>query len=76
TTKEITIGFFQAYLAAPVVIIMYIVYKFWKKTPFMRSHNMDLHTGIRDLNVAELIAEERAERKSWPRYKRTYKYFC
>ncbi|OQO13092.1 hypothetical protein B0A48_02556 [Cryoendolithus antarcticus] len=76
TTKEITIGFFQAYLAAPVVLTMYIAYKFWKKTPFMRSHNMDLHTGIRDLNVAELIAEERAERKSWPRYKRTYKYFC
>ncbi|KAK6440682.1 histidine permease [Oleoguttula sp. CCFEE 5521] len=76
TPHEIAVYFFQAYLAAPVVIIMYIWYKLWKKTPFMRSHNMDLHTGIRDLNVAELIAEERAERKSWPRYKRTYKYFC
>jgi len=68
--------FFEAYLAAPIVIIFYIVYKIWKKTPFIRSHNMDLHTGIRDLNVAELIAEERAERAAWPRWKKAYKFFC
>lgn len=74
--SEIAVNFFQAYLATPIVIIFYVVYKFWKKTPFMRSHNMDLYTGIRDLNVADLIAEERAERASWPSYKRAYKYFC
>ncbi|EMC91393.1 hypothetical protein BAUCODRAFT_326683 [Baudoinia panamericana UAMH 10762] len=65
-----TEAFFEAYLAAPVVILFYIPYKLWYRTPFVRSHNMDLHTGIRDLNVAELIAEERAERASWPRWKR------
>ncbi|KAK0949455.1 histidine permease [Friedmanniomyces endolithicus] len=69
-------SFFQAYLAAPIVIICYIAYKFWYKTPFVRSHNMDLHTGIRDLNLADLIAEERIERASWPKWKRTYKFFC
>jgi amino acid transporter len=42
----------------------------------MRSHNMDLHTGIRDLNLAELVAEEKAERATWPRWKKTYKLFC
>ena len=68
--------FFSYYLAAPVVIIMYIIYKIWFKTPFIRSHNMDLHTGIRDLNIAELIAEEKAERAAWPAWKRAYKYFC
>jgi amino acid transporter len=76
STKEITIGFFQSYLAAPLVVVMYLIYKLWRRTPFMRSHNMDLHTGIRDLNVAELIAEERAERAGWPRWRRIYKYFC
>ncbi|KAK5173630.1 histidine permease [Saxophila tyrrhenica] len=69
-------SFFQVYLAAPVVVIMYVVYKLWYRTPFIRSYNMDLHTGIRDLNVAELIAEERAERATWPAWRRVYKFFC
>jgi amino acid transporter len=69
-------SFFQVYLAAPVVIIMYVIYKLWFRTPFIRSYNMDLHTGIRDLNVAELIAEERAERAAWPAWRKAYKFFC
>lgn len=70
------INFFQAYLAAPIVIVCYIGYKLWWRTPFMRSHNMDLHTGMRDLNIAELIAEERAERAQWPTWKKVYKLCC
>lgn len=69
-------SFFEAYLAGPLVILCYIGYKIAFKTPFMRSYNMDLHTGIRDLNIAELVAEERAERASWPRWKKAYKFFC
>ncbi|KAK5729853.1 histidine permease [Elasticomyces elasticus] len=64
------VSFFKLYLAAPIVIIFYVVHKVWYRTPFIRSHNMDLHTGIRDLNLAELIAEERIERASWPKWKR------
>jgi len=74
--SEIANGFFQAYLATPVVILFYVVYKVWKKTPFMRTHNMDLHTGIRDLNIAELVAEERAEQAQWPKWKKVYKFCC
>lgn len=37
---------------------------------------MDLATGIRDLNVAELIEEEKAERANWPTWKRVYKFCC
>jgi len=37
---------------------------------------MDLHTGIRELNLAELVAEERAERASWPKWKKAYKFLC
>ncbi|USW57710.1 hypothetical protein Slin15195_G110290 [Septoria linicola] len=76
TADERVEGFFLAYLAAPIVVITYLIYKVWKKTPFIRSHNMDLHTGIRDLNIAELIEEERAERATWPTWKRIYKIFC
>ena len=76
TTGELVESWFMAYLAAPVVIIFYVVYKFWRKTPFVRSHNMDLHTGVRDLNIAELIEEERIERQSWSPWKRYYKLFC
>ncbi|CAK1368072.1 General amino-acid permease GAP1 [Cercospora beticola] len=76
TTSQRVQGFFLSYLAAPVVIITYLVYKIWMRTPIIRSHNMDLHTGIRDLNIAELIDEERAERATWPTWKRVYKIFC
>ena len=37
---------------------------------------MDLHTGVRDLNISELIADEKAEQVTWPAWKRAYKFFC
>jgi amino acid transporter len=69
-------NFFQAYLAAPIVIAFYLSYKIIYRTPFIRSHNMDLHSGIRELNLAELIAEEKAERATWPKWKKAYKFLC
>jgi amino acid transporter len=68
--------FFSVYLALPVTIAFYIPYKLYYRTPVIRSHNMDLHTGIRELNIAELIEEEREERKRWPRWKKVYKFLC
>lgn len=76
STSDLVEDFFMAYLAAPVVILFYVVYKMYYKTPFVRSHNMDLHTGIRELNLTELLAEERAERAAWPRWKKAYKFLC
>ncbi|TVY15758.1 General amino-acid permease GAP2 [Lachnellula arida] len=69
-------SFFLAYLAAPIVIIFYVFYKVWKKTPFMRAKDMDLQTGIRELNLPALLAEERAEQAAWPTWKRAYKVVC
>lgn len=69
-------SFFLAYLAAPIVIIFYLGYKIWFRTPFMRAKDMDLRTGIRELNLPELLAEERAERAAWPRWKKAYKVVC
>ncbi|KAF2710526.1 general amino-acid permease-like protein GAP1 [Pleomassaria siparia CBS 279.74] len=71
-----TQGFFSIYLALPVVLGFYLPYKLLKRTKIVRSHNMDLHTGIRELNIEQLIEEEREERKQWPRWKRIYKFFC
>ncbi|PBP27218.1 hypothetical protein BUE80_DR001933 [Diplocarpon rosae] len=68
--------FFQAYVAAPIVILFYITYKLWFKTPFMRAKDMDLTTGRRELNLPELIAEQEAERAAFPKWKRVYKSLC
>ncbi|KAF2834073.1 amino acid permease [Patellaria atrata CBS 101060] len=70
SNSELVQNWFQAYLAFPVILAFYVPYKLVYKTPFVRSHNMDLHSGIRELNLAELIAEERAERAAWPRWKK------
>ena len=69
-------SFFQAFMAAPVVLAFYIPYKIWFRTPFMRVEDMDLSTGMRELNLLELLAEERKEQATWPRWKRWYKLFC
>lgn len=69
-------SFFSSYLAAPIVIIFYLFYKITYKTKIMRCKDMDLHTGIREFNLAALIAEEKAERAAWPRWKKWYKLVC
>ncbi|RYO03869.1 General amino-acid permease [Alternaria tenuissima] len=68
--------FFSVYLALPVTLAFYFPYKFWFRTSVVRSHNMDLVTGIRELNIQVLIEEEREEKKKWPRWKKVYKFFC
>lgn len=75
-TAALTQNFFQAYLAVPIVLAFYIPYKLYYKTPFMRCKDMDLKTGIRELNLAELKEEERLERATWPKWKKAYKIFC
>ncbi|KAA8894141.1 amino acid permease-domain-containing protein [Sphaerosporella brunnea] len=68
--------FFSVYLAVPVVILFYIPFKIYYKTPFIRAKDMDLVTGRRELNLDAILAEERAEQATWPMWKKTYKFFC
>lgn len=68
--------FFLAYLAAPIVIIFYVVYKVRYKTKILHPKDMDLQTGIRELNLKELLTAEREERSTWPAWKRGYKMVC
>ena len=74
-TADLTENFFQAYLAVPVVLVCYLPYKIYYRTPFMRCKDMDLATGIRELNLAELKEEERLEQATWPRWKKAEKMF-
>jgi amino acid transporter len=68
--------FFLAYLAAPVVITLYIIYKLYYKTPFMKADNMDLVTGRRELDTPALIEEEKRQMALMPKWRRIYKAFC
>ena len=76
SATELAQSFFQAYLAAPLVIACYIFYKIRFRTRIIRSHNMDLHSGIRELNLVELIADENVEKEQWPTWRKVYKFFC
>ncbi|CAD6447762.1 53b168ca-8121-486b-b77d-076cbc4941f9 [Sclerotinia trifoliorum] len=69
-------SFFLAYLAAPVVLMFYIPYKIYYKTPFMKAEDMDLTTGKRDLDTPALIEQDRLEKAAWPRWKRIYRTIC
>jgi len=68
--------FFSAYLTVLVLMVFYVSFKVWKKTSIVRCRDMDLHTGRRDLNLPILLAEERAEKAAWPRWKKAYKTVC
>ncbi|KAE8164367.1 amino acid permease-domain-containing protein [Aspergillus tamarii] len=76
TAGELVEAWFSVYLAAPVVLLFYIPYKIWFRTPFIRAKDMDLQTGRRDLDLQYLIEQERAEQAEWPAWKKVYKFFC
>ncbi|CAF1136231.1 unnamed protein product [Adineta steineri] len=69
-------SFFEAYLAALLVIVSYIVWKIWKRTSIVRPSTIDLETERRILNVQQLIDEERAERRAWPIWKKVFYECC
>ena len=61
--------FFTNMLALPVVIVMYVGWKLFKKTEFVRLGEIDLITGRREMDLAAAKAEELAERATWPAWK-------
>ena len=72
----LTKNFFSAYLAAPVVLVFYIFYKVLYRTSIVHCKDMDLSTGVRQLNLGELLAEEEVEKAAWPKWKKAYKFLC
>jgi amino acid transporter len=76
TAAQRTDAWFAANLALPIVVIFFVAHKLWHRTRVVRSHNMDLHSGIRDLNLAEIMAEEEKERANWPTWKVWWRWMC
>ncbi|KAL9045009.1 MAG: hypothetical protein Q9214_001895 [Letrouitia sp. 1 TL-2023] len=74
--RALTKSFFQGYLAVPMVLVFYIPYKIYYRTSVLRCKNMDLKSGVRELNLHELVAEEELEKAAWPKWKKAYKFMC
>ena len=79
SSKADVTAFFQAYLAAPIVLACFIFFKIWKKTKFVSLKNMDLDTGRREVDTEAImaeIAEEQAYIRSKNFFYRTWKFWC
>jgi yeast amino acid transporter len=63
-------AFFQAYLAAPIILAFYIFWKVFKQTRFIRADEVDLISGRHELNLKEILEKERAERSHWANWKK------
>jgi amino acid transporter len=61
--------FFASYLALFVVALFWAAGYFWKRTGWLRTAQMDVDTGRRELDW-DLINREREEMKTWPAWKR------
>ncbi|KAK3297828.1 amino acid permease/ SLC12A domain-containing protein [Chaetomium fimeti] len=64
-------GFFKSYLAMPVVIVFWIGGFLWKRTGWLRTDQIDLDTGRRDLDW-DAIHADRAKVAAMPSWKRTF----
>ncbi len=69
-------NFFLQYLAVPIVLLMWGVHKLYYRTSYVRLEDMDIDTGRRAFNLPLLVAQERDEKRYWPRWKKLYKFFC
>jgi len=58
-------SFFQAYLAFPIVLAFYLFWKIFKNTRYVRSSEVDLVSGRRELNLKALLEKEREEQSHW-----------
>lgn len=73
-------AFFEAYLAVPVVILFFVGYKVyykqWSLGVKLRDINVD--EGRREVDISAFRAEldaERAEKATWPLWKRTWDFW-
>lgn len=64
-------SFFKSYLAAPVVIFFWIIGFLWKRQAWLKTANIDVDTGRRELDW-DYINADRAKVASWPTWKRIY----
>lgn len=63
--------FFKQYLAAPVVLFFWACGYLWKREGWLRTSQIDVDIGRRELDW-DLINAERAEEATWPTWKRWF----
>lgn len=76
TSGEVAMNFFLKFMSAPIIAVFYLSHKVFYRTAIIRIKDMDIDTGRRDWNLPILVAQEKEEKESWPRWKRYYKFFC
>jgi amino acid transporter len=69
-------SWFLAYLAAPIILFSYIIFKVVFKTKIKRVQDIDITSGRREMDLAAILAEERALQAQWPTWKKVYKTIC
>jgi amino acid transporter len=62
--------FFLNMLALPIILVLFVGWKLYKKTEFVRLGDVDLITGRREMDLAAVMAEEKAEKATWPMWKK------
>jgi amino acid transporter len=73
-------SFFESYLAVPVVIAFFIGYKlFYRQWSLgVKTHEINVDEGRREIDLVAFRAEmdaERAEKATWPWWKRTWDFW-
>jgi AAT family amino acid transporter len=48
------VSFVSFYIELPIMLIMFLGWKFWKRTKFVRLENMDLETDVYEVQPGEL----------------------
>ncbi|KAI1862255.1 uncharacterized protein JN550_010262 [Neoarthrinium moseri] len=76
SSRDLAENFFLQYMAAPIVILFYLAHRLYFRTSLVHIEDMDIDTGRRDFNLPILVAQESEERRTWPKWKRLYKYLC
>lgn len=73
TPSEIAQGFFEAYLAMPIVIFFYLAFKIIKRPKFKRIRDIDVTSGRREMDdLPGILAHEREVWATWPWYKKVW----
>lgn len=62
-------GFFQSYMALFVVALFWIIGYLWKRQAWLRTPQIDVDTGRRELDW-DYINAQRAEMATWPMWKK------
>lgn len=57
-------------MAAPIILAFFSFWKIYKKTSFIKAEEADLISGRREMNLKELMEQEREEKLNWNWYQR------